>query len=170
MRHRKKKNKLNRSTAHTKATLSSIAGAVIEHDKITTTLIKAKRTKPVVDKLITLGKRGDLHSIRQAAQIIQDKDLLKNLFDQVAPRFKKRKGGYTRIIRKGVRAGDNAPLVILELTEKQKIKKKEQAKPEKKVLPEKDKKDKPKEEKQDKKEDKKGLVDGLRGLFKKKNS
>jgi len=167
MRHRKKRNKLNRSRAHTKATLASLANSVIKNESITTTITKAKKTKPVVDKLITLGKKGDLHSRRIASKIVQDKEILKILFDQVASRFKKRNGGYTRVIRKGQRAGDDATMAILELVNKKgKVTKKKTEKPSKKTIT----KEKKKEEKvpEEERREKKGFVGGLRDLFKKK--
>lgn len=167
MRHKKKKNKLNRSVSHTKSTFRSIANAVIEHERITTTLPKARKAKPMVEKLISLGKKGDLHSRQMAAKLVQDKKLLRSLFHRIGPRFKNRPGGYTRIIRIGNRIGDNAPLAILELVEKEKIPKKKVTKLSKKIPPEKIEERKERRSKKIKKE-KKSFVGGLRDLFKKK--
>lgn len=160
MRHKKKKNKINRTRAHTKSTFYSIASAVIKHERITTTFAKAKKVKPLVDKLITLGKKDDVHSRRKASNILEDKKVLKSLFEEIAPRFKERKGGYSRVIRRGYRKGDSAPLAILELvgTPKEEPKK---------VKTQKEKGKPPEEETEE--EEKKGFVEGLRGLFRKKN-
>ncbi len=166
MRHRKKKNKINRSRTHTKATFISIASSVIENERIVTTLSRAKKTRPIVDKLITLGKKNNLSAVRTASKIIPDKNLLKILFDEVAPRFKKRSGGYTRIVKSGYRNGDNAAMAILELVEKKEKVVKPKDKKSKSKPDIKEEKDKEKKEEK-KEEDKKGFVGGLRGFFKK---
>lgn len=160
MRHKKKKNKINRTRAHTKSTFHSIASSVIKHQRITTTVAKAKKTKPLVDKLITLGKKGDVHSRRRAANILEDKKVLKSLFEEIAPRFEDREGGYTRVIRRGYRKGDSAPLAIIELVgaPAEEKTKEDQSK---------EKEEKPPEEESE--EEKKGFVEGLRGLFSKKD-
>lgn len=118
MRHRKKGKKLGRNTAHRRALFANMAAAVIKHEQITTTLAKAKELRAVVDKLITLGKRGDLHARRQAAAVLYDEDMVKKLFDVLGPRYAKRAGGYTRVIRAGFRYGDSAPIAVFELVDR----------------------------------------------------
>ena len=115
MRHRKKKGKLGRTSAHREALLSNLAVALINNGRITTTVSKTKALRPVVEKLITLGKRQDINARRQAATILRDKDALKKLFSEIGPQFDNRNGGYTRIMRLGERAGDGAPMAIIEL-------------------------------------------------------
>lgn len=115
MRHRKKKGKLGRKSAHRQALLSNLAVGLINHGRITTTVAKTKALRPVVEKLITLGKRRDINARRQAAAILRDTDAVKKLFSDVGPQFDGRNGGYTRIIRVGPRTGDGAPLAIIEL-------------------------------------------------------
>ena len=115
MRHRKIRRKLGRTTSHREALLSNMAAALITHGRITTTLAKSKALRPVVEKLITLGKRQDISARRRAALILKDKDAVKKLFTEVGPRYGERNGGYTRIMRLGPRAGDGAPMAILEL-------------------------------------------------------
>ena len=108
MRHGKVHRKLNRTAEHRKAMFANMCAALIKHEQITTTLPKAKDLRPVVEKLITLGKRGDLHARRQAIAQIRDVAMVKKLFDVLGPRYKDRKGGYTRILKAGFRYGDNA--------------------------------------------------------------
>ena len=108
MRHGKVHRKLNRTAEHRKAMFGNMCAALIKHEQITTTLPKAKELRPVVEKLITLGKRGDLHARRQAIAQIRDVAMVKKLFDVLGPRYKERKGGYTRILKAGFRYGDNA--------------------------------------------------------------
>ena len=108
MRHGKVHRKLNRTAEHRKAMFGNMCAALIKHEQITTTLPKAKELRPVVEKLITLGKRGDLHARRQAIAQIRDVAMVKKLFDVLGPRYKDRKGGYTRILKAGFRYGDNA--------------------------------------------------------------
>jgi len=118
MRHAKGYRRLNRTHEHRKALFSNMAGSLIEHEQIKTTLPKAKELRPIVEKLITLGKRGDLHARRQAAaQLKQDKDVAK-LFDILGPRFKERQGGYVRIMKAGFRYGDMAPMAIIEFVDR----------------------------------------------------
>lgn len=118
MRHARGYRRLNRTHEHRKALFSNMAGSLIEHEQIKTTLPKAKELRPIVEKLITLGKRGDLHARRQAAaQLKEDKDVAK-LFDVLAERYKDRQGGYVRILKAGFRYGDMAPMAIIELVDR----------------------------------------------------
>lgn len=118
MRHARGYRRLNRTHEHRKALFSNMAGSLIEHEQIKTTLPKAKELRPIVEKLITLGKRGDLHARRQAAaQLKEDKDVAK-LFDVLAARYKDRQGGYVRILKAGFRYGDMAPMAIIELVDR----------------------------------------------------
>ena len=118
MRHRKSGRKLNRTSSHRKAMFSNMAAAIIKHEQITTTLPKAKELRRVVDRLITLGKKGDLHSRRRAMAIIKDKALTEKLFTSLADRYNDRHGGYTRVLKAGFRYGDSAPVGILELVDR----------------------------------------------------
>ena len=118
MRHRKSGRKLNRTSNHRKAMFSNMAAAIIKHEQITTTLPKAKELRRVVDRLITLGKKGDLHSRRRAMAIIKDKALTEKLFTSLAERYNDRHGGYTRVLKAGFRYGDSAPVGILELVDR----------------------------------------------------
>ncbi len=115
MRHRKKKGKLGRTTDHREALLSNLAVALIAHGRVRTTLAKTKALRPVVEKLITLGKKQDISARRQAAATLKDKEAVKKLFSEIAPQFDGRNGGYTRIIRLEPRSGDGAPMAIIEL-------------------------------------------------------
>jgi large subunit ribosomal protein L17 len=116
MRHQKTRNKLSRSASHRKALLMNLIKEVLEHERITTTEAKAKAVKPELEKLITLGKRGDLHARRQALSALsQDKFAVYRLFEEVAPRYKDRPGGYTRILKLGPRRSDATEMVFLEL-------------------------------------------------------
>ncbi|MCL7487940.1 MAG: 50S ribosomal protein L17 [Desulfobulbaceae bacterium] len=115
MRHRKAGRKLGRTAAHRKAMLRNMVTSLFEHERIVTTVPKAKEARRVADKMITLAKRGDLHARRQAHSYIQSKDVVAKLFDEIQGQFADRQGGYTRIIRTGVRQGDAAPMAILEL-------------------------------------------------------
>jgi len=118
MRHARGYRRLNRTHEHRKAMFSNMAGSLIEHEQIKTTLPKAKELRPIVEKLVTLAKRGDLHARRQAAaQLKQDKDVAK-LFDVLGPRMAERKGGYTRIMKAGFRYGDNAPMAVIEFVDR----------------------------------------------------
>lgn len=133
MRHGIAGNTLNRKTAHRKATVRDIAKSTLIRQRISTTKVKAKEARKLVDQLITLGKKGTLADKRRAFAILCDHKLVSELFDKIAPRFKERKGGYTRIILAGNRRGDNAELVYLELTEKEQIILKKVASKDKKV-------------------------------------
>lgn len=117
MRHQRSGKKLGRDSAHRKALYSNLAGALIEHGRIRTTEAKAKAVKPFAEKMITLGKRGDLHARRQALAALRSNDVVHRLFADVAPRFADRPGGYTRIVRLGPRQGDAAEMVYLELVD-----------------------------------------------------
>ena len=117
MRHARSGKKLGRDSAHRKALYSNLAGALIEHGRIETTDAKARAVKPFAEKLITLGKRGDLHARRQALAALRSNDVVHRLFADVAPRFSDRPGGYTRIVKLGPRQGDAAEMVYLELVD-----------------------------------------------------
>ena len=118
MRHQLGGRKLNRTSSHRKAMFANMACALIKHEQIFTTLPKAKDLRPVVEKLITLGKRGDLHARRQAMSMLQDQTLVAKLFSVIAERYKTRAGGYTRVLKAGFRYGDNAPMAIIELVDR----------------------------------------------------
>lgn len=105
------------SPAHERLMLANLATALLEHGRIATTESKAKRLRPYVEKLITFGKRGDLHARRQVLKVIRDKSVVHTLFDEIGPRYESRPGGYTRIVKTGPRKGDNAPMAIIELVE-----------------------------------------------------
>ena len=116
MRHQKTRHKLSRDSAHRKALLKNLCKEIIEHERIKTSEAKAKAVKPEVEKLITLAKRGDLHARRQALSALgQDKFAVYKLFEEVAPRYSTRPGGYTRILKLGARQGDATEMVLLEL-------------------------------------------------------
>jgi large subunit ribosomal protein L17 len=117
VRHQRKGRKLGRDSAHRKALYANLAGALIEHGRIRTTEAKAKEVRPVVEKMITLGKRGDLHAHRQAVAFLRSKSIAHTLFAEVAPRFADRPGGYTRVVKLGPRQGDAAPMAYLELVD-----------------------------------------------------
>ena len=118
MRHRNQGRKLNVTTSHRIAMFANMAAALIKHEQIKTTLPKAKELRPVVEKLVTLGKRGDLHARRQAIAQIRDVAMVKKLFDVLGPRYKDRKGGYTRILKAGFRHGDNAAVGVIEFVDR----------------------------------------------------
>jgi large subunit ribosomal protein L17 len=118
VRHRKKGRKLNRTASHRKAMFANMAAALIKHEQIVTTLPKAKEMKRIIDKLITLGKRGDLHARRQAFSRIRDEAMVKKLFDVLGKRYKERPGGYSRVLKAGFRFGDSAPRAVIELVER----------------------------------------------------
>jgi len=109
--------RLGGSPAHERLMLANLATSLFRHGKITTTETKAKRLRPLAEQLITKAKRGDLHSRRRVLTVVRDKDVVYSLFDEIAPRFANRNGGYTRIVKKGPRKGDNAPMAIIELVE-----------------------------------------------------
>ena len=114
MRNHKKTVKLGRSAAHRRSLLANLTCSLIQHGKIRTTLGKAKALRPVAEKMVTLGKRGDLHARRQAIAFLRQKDVVKALFDEVAPANKERQGGYCRIVKLGARVSDSAPMAIIE--------------------------------------------------------
>jgi large subunit ribosomal protein L17 len=118
MRHGNTNRKLNRTASHRKAMFANMAAALIKHEQIVTTLPKAKDLRPIVEKLITLGKRGDLHARRQAIAQIKDETQVKKLFDTLGPRYKERQGGYIRILKAGFRFGDNAPQAVIEFVDR----------------------------------------------------
>jgi len=118
MRHRLSGRKLNRTSAHRKAMFNNLAAALVEHEQIKTTLPKAKDLRPLADKLITLGKRGNLHARRQAIAVLGDAKLAAKLFDKLAPRYAKRNGGYTRVLKAGFRYGDAAAMAVIELMDR----------------------------------------------------
>ena len=118
MRHGSGYRRLNRTHEHRKAMFANLAGSLIEHEQIKTTLPKAKDLRGVVDRLITLGKRGDLHARRQALSVLRDSTIAAKLFKELAERYKDRPGGYTRVIKAGFRYGDTAPMAVIELVER----------------------------------------------------
>ena len=118
MKHRLKGKKLNRTSSHRKALFKNMAQAIIKHEQIITTLPKAKTMKPIVDKLITLGKKGDLHARRQAFAKLRDDGMVAKLFDTLATRYADRKGGYTRVLKAGYRYGDAAAMAVIELVDR----------------------------------------------------
>ena len=118
MRHGFRGRRFNRSAEHRKAMFANMSQALIKHEQITTTLPKAKDLRPVVEKLITLAKRGDLHARRQAIAQIKDVALVGKLFAVLGPRYKERNGGYLRIMKAGFRFGDNAPLAVIEFVDR----------------------------------------------------
>src|ERR687894_1366666 len=118
MRHGFRGRRFNRTTEHRKAMFANMAAALIKHEQIVTTLPKAKDLRPVVEKLITLGKRGDLHARRQAIAEIRDEWMVKKLFDVLGPRYKERQGGYCRVLKAGFRYGDSAPVAVIEFVDR----------------------------------------------------
>jgi len=118
MRHRNSGRKLSRNTSHRKALFRNMVTSLLDHERIQTTDAKAKELRGITDRMITLGKRGDLHARRQALAVIRDKDVTAKLFGELADRFRERPGGYTRVIKAGRRAGDAAPLSIIELVDR----------------------------------------------------
>lgn len=114
MRHRKKTVKLQRDSAHRKSLLANLTCSLIEHGRIRTTLAKAKALRPVAEKMVTLGKRGDLHARRQAIAFLKQKHIVKSLFEEIAPASADRQGGYCRITKLGQRHTDSAPMAIIE--------------------------------------------------------
>jgi large subunit ribosomal protein L17 len=118
MRHARGYRRLNRTHEHRKAMFANMAGALIEHEQIKTTLPKAKELRPVVEKLITLAKRGDLHARRMAAAQLKEDKHVARLFAVLGPRYKERAGGYTRVLKAGFRYGDMAPMALIELVDR----------------------------------------------------
>jgi large subunit ribosomal protein L17 len=118
MRHGKVHRKFSRTAEHRRAMFGNMVAALIKHEQITTTLPKAKDLRPIVEKLVTLGKRGDLHARRQAVAEIRDVAMVKKLFDVLGPRYKERQGGYTRVLKAGFRYGDNAAVAVIEFVDR----------------------------------------------------
>jgi large subunit ribosomal protein L17 len=117
MRHNKSGKRLGRNSSHRSAMMRNMVTSLLEHEKITTTDARAKELRKLAERMITLGKRGDLHARRQAMQVVRDRKVVGKLFEMVAPRYMERPGGYTRIIKLGARHGDNASLSLIELVE-----------------------------------------------------
>ena len=118
MRHGNRGRKLSRTASHRKAMFANMSAALIKHEQIVTTLPKAKDLRPIVEKLITLGKRGDLHARRQAIAQIRDEAQVAKLFAVLGPRYAERQGGYIRILKAGFRYGDNAPMAVIEFVDR----------------------------------------------------
>ena len=118
MRHGNAHRKLNRTAEHRRAMFANMAAALIKHEQIVTTLPKAKDLRPIVEKLVTLGKRGDLHARRQAISQIRDIPMVKKLFEVIGPRYKDRNGGYTRVLKAGYRYGDSAAVGVIEFVDR----------------------------------------------------
>ena len=118
MKHRIKGKKLNRTSSHRKALFKNMAQAIIKHEQIITTLAKAKTMKPIIDKLITLGKKGSLHARRQAFSQLRDNKIVSKLFGDLATRYAERQGGYSRVLKAGYRYGDTAAMAVLELVDR----------------------------------------------------
>ena len=118
MKHNITHRKLNRTSSHRKALLMNLSNSLIKHEQITTTLSKAKELRPFVEKIVTLGKKGNLESRRKTISILQDEKMTKKIFDTLADRYKDRKGGYTRIVKIGNRYGDNAPTAVIEFVDR----------------------------------------------------
>jgi large subunit ribosomal protein L17 len=118
MHHGKAHRKFSRRSDHRRAMLANLAAALIKHEQITTTLPKAKDLRPIVEKLVTLGKRGDLHARRQAIAQMRDLPMVKKLFEVIGPRYKSRNGGYTRVMKAGFRYGDSAPVAVIEFVDR----------------------------------------------------
>ena len=161
MRHRVAGRKLSRHTQHRELMFRNMVVSLLQHERITTTLAKAKELRSWIDKMITLGKRNDLHARRQAFAVLRDEGIVKKLFQEIAPQFKEREGGYTRMYKMGWRQGDGAPLSLIELLTfsppKEKKKKSTVAKAKevlKKVAPKRARKKKEQEEKKAKEEGK----------------
>jgi large subunit ribosomal protein L17 len=118
MRHGKVHRKLNRKPEHRRAMFANMAAALIKHEQIVTTLPKAKDLRPIVERLVTLGKRGDLHARRRAVAELRDQAMVKKLFEVLGPRYKERSGGYTRVLKAGYRYGDSAPVAVIEFVDR----------------------------------------------------
>jgi len=118
MRHKKLGRRFGRQSSHRQAMFSNMAASLIKHEQIVTTLPKAKDLRPIVEKLVTLGKRGDLHARRQAVAELRDQAMVKKLFDVLGPRYKERSGGYTRVLKAGYRYGDSAPVAVIEFVDR----------------------------------------------------
>ena len=118
MRHKMRGRKLNRTSSHRKAMFVNMTASLLRHEQIKTTKPKAKDLRSFAEKMITLGKRGDLHARRKAMSFLQDKDVVSKLFDTLAERYKDRQGGYTRVLAAGFRYGDSAPMAVIELVDR----------------------------------------------------
>ena len=118
MRHGIAHRKLNRTSEHRKAMFANMASSLIEHEQIVTTLPKAKELRPIVEKLVTLAKKGDLAARRRAISKLRNQDMAKKLFDVLGPRYEERNGGYVRIMKAGFRHGDNAPMAVIEFVDR----------------------------------------------------
>lgn len=118
MRHKMGNRKLNRTASHRKALFANMATSLLKHEQIVTTLPKAKELRRVADRLITLGKRGDLHARRQALSALREEAVVRKLFEVLGPRYQERKGGYTRVLKAGFRHGDMAPMAVIELVDR----------------------------------------------------
>src|SRR5271170_3070119 len=118
MRHGMRGRKFSRTSSHREAMFDNMAAALLKHEQITTTLPKAKDLRPIVEKLITLGKRGGLHCRRQALSMLQDTTVTEKLFSVIAARYKERQGGYIRVVKAGFRYGDSAPMAVIELVDR----------------------------------------------------
>ncbi len=118
MRHGVAHRKLNRTASHRRAMFANMAASLIEHEQIVTTLPKAKELGPIMDKLVTLAKRGDLHARRQAISKVRNKEQVSKLFEILGPRYAERQGGYSRVLKAGFRHGDNAPMAVIELVDR----------------------------------------------------
>ena len=172
MRHRKKGKKFNRNKDHRRALFRNLVSALLKYESIRTTEAKAKEISRLAEKIISFAKLGTLSARREAAKLITDKKLLTKVFNVLGPRFKSRKGGYTRIYKLNTRPGDNAPIVLLELvekTEKEKPKKKKPKTEEKKVKEKEKEKEKKEKEERIKKIEKKGKFSGFTKMFKRKS-
>ena len=121
MRHRKRHGKLGRDSAHRKALLRNLVTSLLEYERIQTTDAKAKELRRVADRMITLGKRGDLHARRRALSVIRDKAVAAKVFDELAERYRERAGGYTRVLKLGRRLGDAAPVSVVELVDSERV-------------------------------------------------
>src|ERR1700754_1317592 len=120
MRHGNAHRKLNRKPEHRRAMFANMAASLIRHEQIATTLPKAKDLRPIVEKLVTLAKRGDLHARRQAIAELRDLGMVRKLFDTIGPRYKERAGGYTRVLKAGFRHGDSSPMAVIEFVDRDK--------------------------------------------------
>src|ERR671916_2395060 len=118
MRHGKTLRKLNRTASHRTAMFANMAASLIEHEQIVTTLPKAKELRPIVEKLVTLAKRGDLHARRLAVSRVRDEAMVRKLFETIGPRYEERNGGYTRVLKAGFRHGDNAAVAVIEFVDR----------------------------------------------------
>ncbi|MBI3434220.1 MAG: 50S ribosomal protein L17 [Proteobacteria bacterium] len=118
MRHGNAHRKLGRKSQHRRAMFANMAAALVKHEQVITTLPKAKELRPVIEKLVTLAKRGDLHARRRALSEMRDIAMVRKLFDVIGPRYRERKGGYTRVIKAGFRFGDSAPVGVIEFVDR----------------------------------------------------